>query len=706
MATRDVSGVILKLNGAPWLGANVKFRPVDDTYTLSPDESYPITTVTGTTDADGAFTVTLATGLSVEYEVTMPDGETFRIIVSDGAATTLELLRAAYDASTPEPLPSLETVVGDIVENLGIVDTANSPNANEFARFTDANTIEGRTTSETRADLGLVIGTNVQAWSANLDEYSAVNPTAAGLALLDDADTAAQLITLGLDADIATLAVPASTTISAFGATLVDDAAASNARTTLGLGTIATQDANAVSISGGSVTGITDITLADGGTGASLVDPNADRIMFWDDSAGAVAWLTPGTNLSITATTIDAAGGGASVLDDLSDVYVGGVVAGNGLFYSATAGGPGVPGWKAYNPFFGDEENTSDLWSATTGEVPSSDGAGEWIAASVASLMPAASDTVQGKVELATTAETTTGTDATRAVTPDSLHDMTSLAGAAWFLDEDTMSSNLDTKVPSQQSVKAYVDGRFKGNTDANLLFVDAGADSVAIGNNAPTSWLDLKAGTTARAPLRFPSGTNLTTAIAGAVEYDGNTQYWTNDTTSGRAATANFHLFRLNADGAAIGAAIADFFGANSAFPTVAGAIYQFEAELVFLKNTAGTLVWTMTNTQAYTNLTASLLVDAVAGGVAGANSASAVAAPLLGKLTKWTTAAAAFAATASLTTNTQHVHRIMGTCKIGTAGNIRFRVTNSAGTVTPLEGSFFKFTRIPAANVGTFVA
>lgn len=31
----------------------------------------------------------------------------------------------------------------------------------------------------------------------------------------------------------------------------------------------------------------------------------------------------------------------------------------------------------------------------------------------------AASDTVAGKVELATAAETTTGTDATRAVTPD-----------------------------------------------------------------------------------------------------------------------------------------------------------------------------------------------------------------------------------------------------------------------------------------------
>lgn len=37
----------------------------------------------------------------------------------------------------------------------GVVDTANSPNANEFARFTDADTVEGRTVAETKSDLSL-----------------------------------------------------------------------------------------------------------------------------------------------------------------------------------------------------------------------------------------------------------------------------------------------------------------------------------------------------------------------------------------------------------------------------------------------------------------------------------------------------------------------------------------------------------------------
>lgn len=44
---------------------------------------------------------------------------------------------------------------------------------------------------------------------------------------------------------------------------------AANARTALGLGTLATQNAATVAITGGSISGITDLAVADGGTGAS-----------------------------------------------------------------------------------------------------------------------------------------------------------------------------------------------------------------------------------------------------------------------------------------------------------------------------------------------------------------------------------------------------------------------------------------------------
>lgn len=39
-------------------------------------------------------------------------------------------------------------------------------------------------------------------------------------------------------------------------------------------------------------------------------DPDADRILFWDDSLGATTWLTPGSGISISGTTLSASTGG------------------------------------------------------------------------------------------------------------------------------------------------------------------------------------------------------------------------------------------------------------------------------------------------------------------------------------------------------------------------------------------------------------
>ena len=56
---------------------------------------------------------------------------------------------------------------------------------------------------------------------------------------------------------------------SPFMLTLLDDPDAATARATLGLGTISTQAAASVAITGGTITGITDLAIADGGTGSS-----------------------------------------------------------------------------------------------------------------------------------------------------------------------------------------------------------------------------------------------------------------------------------------------------------------------------------------------------------------------------------------------------------------------------------------------------
>jgi hypothetical protein len=118
-------------------------------------------------------------------------------------------------------------------------------------------------------------------------------------------------------------------TVSTAGAALIDDASASDQRTTLGLGTIATQNSNAVSITGGSISGITDLALADGGTGASLADPNADAVLGWNDTAGTMTFLTAGSGISINATsnTISSTvtGGGNYVMQVYTNTTPGGV---------------------------------------------------------------------------------------------------------------------------------------------------------------------------------------------------------------------------------------------------------------------------------------------------------------------------------------------------------------------------------------------
>lgn len=149
----------------------------------------------------------------------------------------------------------------------------------------------------------------------------------------------------------------------------------------------------------------------------------------------------------------------------------------------------------------------------------------------VTDIVSAASDTAAGKVELATTAETTTGTDATRAVTPDGLHDMTSLSGAAWFLDEDDMVSDSATKTSSQQSIKAYVDAQIGGGgyTDemaqdaVGAMIADTATIDLTYTDGTPELKADVKDASITYAKIQNVSATDKllgrSTAGAGVVE-------------------------------------------------------------------------------------------------------------------------------------------------------------------------------------------
>lgn len=250
------------------------------------------------------------------------------------------------------------------------------------------------------------------------------------------------------------------------------------------------------------------------------------------------------------------------------------------------------------------------------------------------------------------------------------------------------------------------------GTTTSNpvRIVVAAGADAVTIdtssrvgvGVTGPTAALHLKAGTATAftAPLKFTSGTLLSAAEAATVEYDGTVYYTTPNTTSGRGYTPSTHIFRLTATGSAVGPAISNFFGANSAINLAAAGVYEIEAYCYFTKTTAGTIVVTATSSLAPVNLNGSVDYGAVGGGTAtgAANRIS---------LFNSTATGAAFGASGSLTTAVSHLFIVRLIVEANaSASNLRINFTASAGTFTPLRGSYYKVTRLPAGNSGSFAA
>jgi len=106
------------------------------------------------------------------------------------------------------------------------------------------------TASNARVNLGLEIGVDVQGYDVELAAIAGLTSAADKLPYFTGSGTASL------------------TTLSSYGRTLIDDADASSARTTLGLGTIAVQDYSNVSITGGSITNLAtfDGVTIDGGT--------------------------------------------------------------------------------------------------------------------------------------------------------------------------------------------------------------------------------------------------------------------------------------------------------------------------------------------------------------------------------------------------------------------------------------------------------
>ena len=192
-----------------------------------------------------------------------------------------------------------------------VVDAVNHFNTASVGTLTLTNALAiaqggtGATTADTALDNlgGTTVGKGV---------FKAATATAAQQAM----DTEVGVDVQAYDADLTAIGALAKTDgnfIVGNGSTWVAENGAT-ARTSLGLGSIATQNSNSVSITGGTITGITDLAVADGGTGQGSY---TDGQLLIGNSTGNTltkATLTAGTGISVTngsgSITIAASGGG------------------------------------------------------------------------------------------------------------------------------------------------------------------------------------------------------------------------------------------------------------------------------------------------------------------------------------------------------------------------------------------------------------
>ena len=220
---------------------------------------------------------------------------------------------------------------------------------------------------------------------------------------------------------------------------------------------------------------------------------------------------------------------------------------------------------------------------------------------------------------------------------------------------------------------------------------------------------LTLQAGTATAAPLDFTSGTNLTTAVAGAMEYDGKVFYATPQGTQ-RGVVPGAQFFRLNA-----GLAGADVNTAQNVFGvgvTLSGStVYAFEAEYILTKTTGSTshtigLGFGGTATVNNILYTTHNVYNNAAGGLNNAISSGTIV--LTSCIINQTTNTTGLSTSSSTNTTIQQRFAIKGTISVNAGGTFIPQYTCSAapgGAYTTAAGSYFLIYPIGASGANVSV-
>lgn len=201
---------------------------------------------------------------------------------------------------------------------------------------------------------------------------------------------------------------------------------------------------------------------------------------------------------------------------------------------------------------------------------------------------------------------------------------------------------------------------------------------------------------------ISFGTGLQSTpTAVVERMRIDSTGNILQLNSTSGQGAVIGEQMFRLTSNLTAIGPGIADFFGATSSISLEASSVYEIRACCVFNKFTSGTATWNLTFSSSVTQVIASY----VASPITGFGAAPASGTPTSGFAATVADTTISFPATGSLSMVANHAFQFTIQVITSTATNFRFRLTQSAGTATPFNGSYYRVKKI-AASTGTFVA
>lgn len=469
-------------------------------------------------------TMTLAAGA---------DGQTFTFPATGGTVTVLGNTTTGTGSIVRATSPALVT------PDIGV---ATATSVNKVAITAPA----------TSATLTLANGSTLAttgAFSITLNATGATSldlPTSGAVTALGNASTGTGSVVLATSPTLTTptLGVASATSINKVAIT----APATNATLTLANGsTLATSGAFSVTLTS---TGATNVTLPTSGTlattsnnlGAFAATTSAQLAGVISDETGSGA-LVFATSPTLVTPALGTPTSGT--LTSCTGLPIDGGTTGT---LPVARGGTGITSFGAGVATFLGTPSSANLAAAVTDET----GSGSLVFATSPTLVtPILGTPTSGTLTNCTNLPIATGVSGLG-------------AGVATFL-----------ATPSSANLASAVTG-------------ETGSGALVFGTAPTLSGVVVSAGTTSVAPVTLTSGTNLTAAAAGAIEYDGKVAYITPQGAQ-RGVIPGEQYFRLNANLAGANVTTAqNFFGVGVTLS--ASTVYYFEIDVAVVKTVGAT--------------------------------------------------------------------------------------------------------------------